>query len=201
SGIDHREMVPFSPAAGPCASPADASSFDESQGHSTDTSDHDDFRDRDLRSHRRSCLGRSCAHPYDRDPQGEQQGRAGVATGPRREDIQTIALNRSGPIIIGQACEFDYSGTEAVRALKEEGYRVVLVNSSPATIMADPGLADRTYIEPITAEWVERIIEKERLDALLPTMGGQTALNVALELNDAGVVERYGVELVGGGAR
>ncbi|HWV56038.1 MAG TPA: hypothetical protein VNZ57_01080, partial [Longimicrobiales bacterium] len=90
---------------------------------------------------------------------------------PRRDDIQTILLLGSGPIVIGQACEFDYSGTQAVRALKEEGYRVILVNSNPATIMTDPDLADRTYIEPITPEWVERIIERERPDALLPTMG------------------------------
>ncbi|HLU26411.1 MAG TPA: carbamoyl-phosphate synthase large subunit, partial [Longimicrobiales bacterium] len=107
----------------------------------------------------------------------------------------------SGPIVIGQACEFDYSGTQAARALKEEGYRVVLVNSNPATIMTDPELADRTYIEPITAEWVERIIERERPDALLPTMGGQTALNVALELYDAGVLDKYGVEMIGADAR
>ncbi len=120
---------------------------------------------------------------------------------PRRDDIQTILLIGSGPIIIGQACEFDYSGTQAVRALKEEGYRVVLVNSNPATIMTDPELADRTYIEPVTPEWVERIIEKERPDALLPTMGGQTALNVALELYDSGVLEKYGVELIGADAR
>ena len=120
---------------------------------------------------------------------------------PRRDDLHTILLIGSGPIVIGQACEFDYSGTQAVRALKEEGYRVVLVNSNPATIMTDPDLADRTYIEPITAEWVERIIQKERPDALLPTMGGQTALNVALELHDAGVLDRYGVELIGADAR
>ncbi|HET9984726.1 MAG TPA: carbamoyl-phosphate synthase large subunit [Longimicrobiales bacterium] len=120
---------------------------------------------------------------------------------PRRDDLRTILLLGSGPIVIGQACEFDYSGTQAVRALREEGYRVVLVNSNPATIMTDPDLADRTYIEPITAEWVERIIERERPDALLPTMGGQTALNVALELYDAGVLEKYGVELIGADAR
>ncbi|HEX6940464.1 MAG TPA: carbamoyl-phosphate synthase large subunit [Longimicrobiales bacterium] len=120
---------------------------------------------------------------------------------PRRDDIRTVLLIGSGPIVIGQACEFDYSGTQAVRALKEEGYRVVLVNSNPATIMTDPELADRTYIEPLTAEWVERIIAKERPDALLPTMGGQTALNVALELHDAGVLEKYGVELIGADAR
>jgi carbamoyl-phosphate synthase large subunit len=120
---------------------------------------------------------------------------------PRRDDVKTILLLGSGPIVIGQACEFDYSGTQAVRALREEGYRVVLVNSNPATIMTDPGLADRTYIEPITPEWVERIIERERPDALLPTMGGQTALNVALALYDRGVLERWDVELIGADAR
>ncbi len=107
----------------------------------------------------------------------------------------------SGPIVIGQACEFDYSGTQAVRALKEEGYRVVLVNSNPATIMTDPELADRTYIEPLTAEWVTRIIEVERPDAILPTMGGQTALTIAMELAEKGVLEEYGVELIGANAR
>jgi carbamoyl-phosphate synthase large subunit len=120
---------------------------------------------------------------------------------PRRDDIHSILILGSGPIVIGQGCEFDYSGTQAVRALREEGYRVVLVNSNPATIMTDPELADATYIEPITPEWVERIIEQERPDALLPTMGGQTALNVALELYDSGVLERYGVELIGADAR
>jgi carbamoyl-phosphate synthase large subunit len=120
---------------------------------------------------------------------------------PRRDDLHTILILGSGPIVIGQGCEFDYSGTQAVRALREEGYRVVLVNSNPATIMTDPDLADRTYIEPITAEWVERIIEREQPDALLPTMGGQTALNVSLELYDAGVLEKHGVELIGADAR
>jgi carbamoyl-phosphate synthase large subunit len=120
---------------------------------------------------------------------------------PRRDDLHSILILGSGPIVIGQGCEFDYSGTQAVRALKEEGYRVVLVNSNPATIMTDPELADATYIEPITPEWVERIIEKERPDALLPTMGGQTALNVALELYDTGVLEKHGVELIGADAR
>ena len=120
---------------------------------------------------------------------------------PRRDDLETILLLGSGPIVIGQACEFDYSGTQAVRALREEGYRVVLVNSNPATIMTDPDLADRTYIEPITPEWVERIIEREQPDALLPTMGGQTALNVALQLYDDGVLEKHGVELIGADAR
>ncbi|MBR9990272.1 MAG: carbamoyl-phosphate synthase large subunit, partial [Gemmatimonadetes bacterium] len=120
---------------------------------------------------------------------------------PRREDLHSILIIGSGPIVIGQGCEFDYSGTQAIRALKEEGYRVILVNSNPATIMTDPDLADATYIEPITAEWIELIIEKERPDALLPTMGGQTALNVALELYDSGVLEKYGVELIGADAR
>jgi carbamoyl-phosphate synthase large subunit len=120
---------------------------------------------------------------------------------PRRDDLRTILLIGSGPIVIGQGPEFDYSGTQAVRALREEGYRVVLVNSNPATIMTDPDLADRTYIEPLTPEWVERIIERERPDALLPTMGGQTALNVSLKLYDDGVLDRWGVELIGADAR
>src|SRR5690606_18706028 len=120
---------------------------------------------------------------------------------PRRPDLHSILILGSGPIVIGQGCEFDYSGTQAVRALKEEGYRVVLVNSNPATIMTDPDLADRTYIEPITAEWVERIIEREKPDAILPTMGGQTALNVSLELFDTGVLEKHGVEMIGADAR
>ena len=120
---------------------------------------------------------------------------------PKRDDISSILLIGSGPIIIGQACEFDYSGTQACRALREEGYRVILVNSNPATIMTDPDVADATYIEPITAEWVERVIEKEKPDALLPTMGGQTALNVALELHDNGALERHGVELIGADTR
>ncbi|CAN5705936.1 carbamoyl-phosphate synthase large subunit [soil metagenome] len=120
---------------------------------------------------------------------------------PKRTDIQSILLLGSGPIIIGQAAEFDYSGTQAVRALREEGYRVILVNSNPATIMTDPDLADATYVEPITPEWVERVIEVERPDAILPTMGGQTALNVALELFDRGVLAKHGVELIGADAR
>ncbi|MDX1394106.1 MAG: carbamoyl-phosphate synthase large subunit [Gemmatimonadota bacterium] len=120
---------------------------------------------------------------------------------PRRDDISSILLIGSGPIVIGQACEFDYSGTQACRALREEGYRVILVNSNPATIMTDPDMADATYIEPLTAEWVERVIEVEKPDALLPTMGGQTALNVALELAEAGVLEKHGVELIGADVR
>jgi carbamoyl-phosphate synthase large subunit len=120
---------------------------------------------------------------------------------PKRTDLSTILLIGSGPIVIGQGAEFDYSGTQAVRALKEEGYRVVLVNSNPATIMTDPELADRTYIEPVTPEWVTKVIERERPDALLPTMGGQTALNVAMALQRNGTLDRYGVELIGANER
>jgi len=116
---------------------------------------------------------------------------------PKRTDISSILLIGSGPIVIGQACEFDYSGTQACKALKEEGYRIILVNSNPATIMTDPGLADRTYIEPITVEVVEKIIQKERPDALLPTIGGQTALNIAIDLAEQGILEKYGVEMIG----
>lgn len=116
---------------------------------------------------------------------------------PRRTDIQKILLIGSGPIVIGQACEFDYSGTQACKALKEEGYQVVLVNSNPATIMTDPALADRTYIEPLTWEIVAKIIERERPDALLPTLGGQTGLNLGMELASHGVLEKYGVEMIG----
>ncbi len=119
---------------------------------------------------------------------------------PRRDDISSILLIGSGPIVIGQACEFDYSGTQACRVLREEGYRVILANSNPATIMTDPDFADATYVEPLTAEVLERIIERERPDALLPTLGGQTALNLAMELVEAGVLERYGVELIGADA-
>ena len=116
---------------------------------------------------------------------------------PKRTDIQKILIIGSGAIIIGQACEFDYSGTQACKALKEEGYQIVLVNSNPATIMTDPDFADRTYVEPITADTVELVIEKERPDALLPTLGGQTALNVSVELAESGVLEKYNVELIG----
>lgn len=115
----------------------------------------------------------------------------------KREDIRSILIIGSGPIVIGQACEFDYSGTQACKALRDEGYRVILVNSNPATIMTDPETADVTYIEPLTAEILELIIEKERPDAMLPTMGGQTALNLAVELAEKGIIERYGVELIG----
>ena len=116
---------------------------------------------------------------------------------PKRTDIKTVMLIGSGPIVIGQACEFDYSGTQGVKALKEEGYRVVLVNSNPATIMTDPEMADRTYVEPLTVEVLTSVIERERPDALLPTLGGQTALNLALELHKAGVLDAYGVKLIG----
>ena len=120
---------------------------------------------------------------------------------PKRTDLETILLIGSGPIVIGQGAEFDYSGTQAVRALKEEGYRVILVNSNPATIMTDPELADRTYIEPVTPEWVAKVIERERPDALLPTMGGQTALNVAMALYRDGTLAKFGVELIGANER
>ncbi len=116
---------------------------------------------------------------------------------PRRDDIHKIMLIGSGPIVIGQACEFDYSGTQACKALREEGYEVVLVNSNPATIMTDPNMADRTYIEPLTWQMVAKVIERERPDALLPTLGGQTGLNIAMELSKHGVLEEYQVELIG----
>ena len=116
---------------------------------------------------------------------------------PRRTDIKSILVIGSGPIVIGQACEFDYSGTQACRVLRDEGFRVILVNSNPATIMTDPEFADATYVEPITPEFVEMVIAKERPDALLATLGGQTALNTAVALHENGVLERYGVELIG----
>jgi carbamoyl-phosphate synthase large subunit len=116
---------------------------------------------------------------------------------PRRNDLKSVLLIGSGPIVIGQACEFDYSGTQAIKALREEGLRIILVNSNPATIMTDPELADRTYIEPMTVEWVAKIIERERPNALLPTVGGQTGLNLAIELAESGVLDRCGVELIG----
>ena len=116
---------------------------------------------------------------------------------PKRTDIHKILIIGSGPIVIGQACEFDYSGTQACRALRQEGFEVVLVNSNPATIMTDPELADRTYIEPLNVEALSAIIERERPDALLPTVGGQTALNLTVKLSESGVLEKYGVELIG----
>ena len=112
----------------------------------------------------------------------------------KRTDIKSILIIGAGPIVIGQACEFDYSGAQACKALQEEGYRVILVNSNPATIMTDPGMADATYIEPITWQMLEKIIAREKPDAILPTMGGQTALNCALDLAKHGVLEKYGVE-------
>ena len=116
---------------------------------------------------------------------------------PKRTDINKIMLVGSGPIVIGQACEFDYSGTQACKALREEGYEIVLVNSNPATIMTDPEMADRTYVEPITPEICAKIIAKERPQALLPTLGGQTALNTAVALAEKGVLHKFGVELIG----
>src|SRR5881296_859163 len=116
---------------------------------------------------------------------------------PKRTDIKSILLIGSGPIIIGQACEFDYSGTQALKALKEEGFRVILVNSNPATIMTDPGFADRTYIEPLTPESVLQILEREKPDAILPTLGGQPGLNVSVALAESGELDRLGVRLVG----
>ena len=116
---------------------------------------------------------------------------------PKRTDISSILIIGAGPIVIGQACEFDYSGTQACKALKQEGYRIILVNSNPATIMTDPDLAHATYVEPITPEIVAKIIEKERPDALLPTMGGQTALNCALSLRRMGVLDKFNVKMIG----
>jgi len=116
---------------------------------------------------------------------------------PRRDDLHRILIVGSGPIIIGQACEFDYSGTQACKALRADGYQVVLVNSNPATIMTDPNVADRTYVEPLTLEFLEEVIRKERPDALLSTVGGQTGLNLSVELAEAGVLDKYGVELIG----
>jgi hypothetical protein len=116
---------------------------------------------------------------------------------PKRTDIKKILILGSGPIVIGQACEFDYSGTQAIKALRNEGYKVVLVNSNPATIMTDPEFADATYIEPLTPDIVEKVIEKERPEAILPTLGGQTALNLAVALGERGTLEKYKVELIG----
>src|SRR5215213_7216865 len=116
---------------------------------------------------------------------------------PKRTDIKTILVLGSGPIVIGQACEFDYAGVQACKVLRREGYRVVLVNSNPATIMTDPQFADATYIEPLTPEIVEQIIIREKPDAILPTVGGQTGLNLAMKLHAAGILEKYGVTLLG----
>jgi carbamoylphosphate synthase large subunit len=116
---------------------------------------------------------------------------------PKNTEIKSILIIGAGPIVVGQACEFDYSGTQGAKALKEEGYRVILVNSNPATIMTDPSIADATYLEPITPEFVEKVIAKERPDAILPTLGGQTGLNTTLSLAKMGVLEKYGVKLLG----
>src|SRR5947208_5273268 len=116
---------------------------------------------------------------------------------PRRNDLHRILIVGSGPIVIGQACEFDYSGTQACKALRADGYEVVLINSNPATIMTDPDLADKTYIEPLSVEYAAEVIRRERPDALLSTVGGQTGLNLSVALAEAGVLEQYGVELIG----
>ena len=116
---------------------------------------------------------------------------------PKRADIKTIMVLGSGPIVIGQACEFDYSGTQGCKALREEGYRIVLLNSNPATVMTDPGFSDRTYIEPVNIHMATAIIRQERPDAILPTLGGQTALNLAIALHENGGLEEYGVEMIG----
>src|SRR6201998_309988 len=116
---------------------------------------------------------------------------------PKRADIKKIMIIGSGPIVIGQACEFDYSGAQACKALKSDGYEVVLINSNPATIMTDPNLADRTYVEPLSLEYATEVIRRERPDALLSTVGGQTGLNLSVELAEAGVLDQYGVELIG----
>ena len=118
---------------------------------------------------------------------------------PKRKDIKKILVVGAGPIIIGQACEFDYSGTQACKALKDEGYKVILINSNPATIMTDPDVADKTYVEPITLDVLEKILKKERPDAILPTMGGQTALNLAMEAEKKGILKKYKIELIGAG--
>src|SRR5579871_923564 len=119
---------------------------------------------------------------------------------PRRDDLHSILVIGSGPIVIGQACEFDYSGTQACRVLRDEGYRVILANSNPATIMTDPEFADRTYVEPLTPDVLTAIVERERPDAVLPTLGGQTALNLATALSERGVLDKYGVEMIGANA-
>src|SRR5450756_1366986 len=116
---------------------------------------------------------------------------------PRRKDLKSICVIGSGPIVIGQACEFDYSGCQALKVLREEGFRTIVVNSNPATIMTDPGFADRTYLEPLDVEGVTSVLERERPDALLPTLGGQTALNLATRLAEEGILDRLGVELIG----
>src|SRR5438477_13034069 len=135
--------------------------------------------------------------PDRRTPLRREVNRYHFPDMPKRIDLHKVLLIGSGPIVIGQACEFDYSGTQACKALREEGYEVVLVNSNPATIMTDPDTADRTYIEPITWEVVAQIIEREKPDAVLPTLGGQTGLNTAMALHKHGVLAKFGVELIG----
>src|SRR6185503_17807489 len=120
---------------------------------------------------------------------------------PRRTDLDSVLIIGSGPIVIGQACEFDYSGTQACKALREEGLRVVLINSNPATIMTDPELADATYVEPLTVDVLDKVLEREKVKAVLPTLGGQTGLNLAMAAHRAGVLERHGVELIGAQVR
>src|SRR6202042_1307923 len=139
------------------------------------------------RTARRGVLVRPIRRPDD----------GGERVMPRRTDLKHVLVIGSGPIVVGQACEFDYSGTQACRVLRAEGMRAILVNSNPATIMTDPEIADATYVEPITPEIVEKIIAKERPDALLATLGGQTALNTAVALYESGVLEKYGVEMIG----
>jgi hypothetical protein len=130
-------------------------------------------------------------------PAGALPWQAAMTDIKKRSDLKTIMIIGAGPIVIGQACEFDYSGTQACKALRQEGYRVVLLNSNPATIMTDPGMADRTYVGPMTPDLVEQILAAERPDAILPTMGGQTGLNLAKALAESGILEKYGVELIG----
>src|SRR5262249_26241658 len=144
----------------------------------------------------RSARRRPSVRPVRRaDARARPARRAAERLMPRRRDLRRILVLGSGPIVIGQACEFDYSGTQAIKALKAEGFETVLVNSNPATIMTDPGVADRTYVEPLTPEYLEAVIERERPDALLPTVGGQTALNLATALAQRGTLARHGVEV------
>src|SRR6185437_8883260 len=146
----------------------------------------------------RSAISCSPIPPQPRALRGRARaGRGERSTVPRRDDLETILIIGSGQIVIRQACEFDYSGTQACRVLRDEGYRVVLVNSNPATIMTNPEFADATYVEPLDVQSLTRIIERERPDALLPTLVGQTALNLSIELFEAGVLQEYGVELIG----
>src|SRR3954463_12335251 len=147
----------------------------------------------DVRNQNGYRRGVSC----DDDPLPVAGHPTGAGLMPRRTDIESICLIGSGPIVIGQACEFDYAGCQALKVLREDGFRTIVVNSNPATIMTDPGFADRTYIEPLDVDGVADVLARERPDALLPTMGGQTALNLALELHEAGVLEELGVELIG----